>query len=64
MVINRSYAYYMPDYAIELALLTGMRVGEIAALHWSDIDNKHIHVDFSEHRIDYKDRPSGKGSRD
>lgn len=54
----------MPDYAIELALLTGMRVGEIAALHWSDIDNKHIHVDFSEHRIDYKDRPSGKGSRD
>lgn len=48
---------YMPDYAIKLSMLTGMRVGEIAALHWSDIDNLHIHIDYSEHRIDYSDRP-------
>ena len=49
---------YMPDYAIELAILTGMRVGELAALKWSCIDDKHIHIDFSEHRYDYRDRTS------
>ena len=47
---------YMPDYAIKLAILTGMRVGEIAALHWTDLDDLHIHIDFSEHRLDYSDR--------
>lgn len=46
---------YMPSYAIELALLTGMRVGEIAALHWSDIRDGEIHIDYSEHRLDYED---------
>ena len=50
--------YYMPDYAIELAILTGMRVGELAALHWTDIDNDFIHIDYSEHRLDYSDKPS------
>ncbi len=49
---------YVADYAIELAMLTGMRVGELAALHWSDIDEECIHVDFSEHRLDYSDKPS------
>ena len=49
---------YMADYAIELAILTGMRVGELAALKWSCIDDEHIHIDFSEHRYDYRDRPS------
>lgn len=48
---------YMPSYAIELALMTGMRVGELAALHWTDIDDKYINVDYSEHRIDYDDKP-------
>ena len=38
--------------------MTGMRVGELAALHWSDIDDDWIHVDYSEHRLDYVDRPS------
>ena len=33
--------------------MTGMRVGEIAALRWSDIDDLYIHIDHSEHRIDY-----------
>lgn len=55
---EREYPTYMPDYAIELAILTGMRVGELAALHWTDIDDNFIHIDYSEHRLDYSDRPS------
>lgn len=47
---------YMPDYAIELAMLTGMRVGEIAALRWDSITDEYINVDLSEHRLDYKDK--------
>lgn len=31
---------YIPSYAVELATMTGMRVGEIVALKWSDIDVK------------------------
>ena len=53
-----AHPYYMPDYAIELASLTGTRVGELAALKWDCIDNEYIHIDFSEHRIDYIDKPS------
>lgn len=49
---------YMPDYAIELAILTGMRVGELVALHWGDVDDEYIHIDYSEHRLDYSNRPS------
>lgn len=49
---------YMPDYAIEMATMTGMRVGEIAALKWNSIDDEYIHIDYSEHRLDYSDRPS------
>ncbi|MBQ8138582.1 MAG: tyrosine-type recombinase/integrase [Lachnospiraceae bacterium] len=41
---------YMPDYAIELALLTGMRVGEIVALRWSDIRNGYLYIDHAEQR--------------
>jgi integrase len=47
---------YLPNYAIELALLTGMRVGEIAVLRWSDIDENVIHIDHSEHRCVYDDK--------
>ena len=54
---ERRHCRYMPNYAIELAMLTGMRVGEIAALHWTDIDDEYIHVNYSEHRLDYVDRP-------
>ena len=46
---------YMPDYAILLATLTGMRVGEIVALKWECVDEDFIHVDYSEHRHDYGD---------
>lgn len=51
------YPYYMPNYAIELSMYTGMRVGEISALHWSDVKDK-IYIDYSEHRLDYRDKPS------
>ncbi|HCM92070.1 MAG TPA: hypothetical protein DIS78_05870 [Lachnospiraceae bacterium] len=49
------YPDYMPDYAILLGTLTGMRVGEIVALKWECVDKDFIHVDFSEHRHDYGD---------
>lgn len=52
----KSSKYYIQDYAIELATLTGMRVGELAALKWSSITNKHILIEFSEHRLDYDDK--------
>ncbi len=57
-ILNHSkrYPFYMPDYAIELAMLTGMRVGELAALSWTSIDNTHICVRYSEHRFDYADK--------
>ena len=54
---EEEYPYYMPNYAIELSMYTGMRVGEIAALHWSDIRGA-IHIDYSEHRLDFKDKRS------
>lgn len=46
---------YVADLALELAMQTGMRVGEIAALHWNDLHDGYIHIDYSEHRIDYDD---------
>lgn len=46
-----NHPYYMPDYAILLALLTGMRVGELAALRWTDVANGYINIDFAERRI-------------
>ena len=41
---------YMPSYAVELAMLTGMRCGELAGLRWSKINKKNhtIKVDTSE----------------
>lgn len=53
---QKLHKHYLPNYAIELAILTGMRVGEIVALHWSDIYDGVIHVDWSEHRYDYEDK--------
>ena len=42
---------YFPDYGILIAQYTGMRVGEIAALKWSDIQNGCIYVTQSMHRV-------------
>ncbi len=46
---------YAPNYAIELAMLTGMRTGEIAALRWSDIGENDIFIQYSEHLFKYDD---------
>ncbi len=50
--------WYITPYAVEFAILTGCRVGEIAALRWSDINNETITIRCSEkaHRI------KGKGT--
>ena len=48
--------FYIQDYAIELAMLTGMRVGELAALRWSSITDDYIIIKESEHRLDYSDK--------
>lgn len=44
---------YITPYAVEFAMLTGCRVGEIAALRWSDIDGDIITIRSSEkaHRV-------------
>lgn len=39
---------YIPTYAVEFASLTGMRVGEIAALRWDAIKDDYIVIDKSE----------------
>lgn len=39
---------YIPTYAVEFATLTGMRVGEIAALSWDRITDDYIIIDRSE----------------
>lgn len=60
-ILHRRYKsskYYIQDYAIELAILTGMRVGELAALRWDCITDTCIKIMYSEHRADYDDRPS------
>ena len=46
---------YMPGYAVELALFTGMRVGELAALSWEDITDTHILITKSE-KCDRKEK--------
>lgn len=39
---------YIPTYAVELASLTGMRVGELAALKWENIHDMYILINSSE----------------
>ena len=39
---------YLPVYAIQLAMLTGFRVGELSALRWDSITDKYIIIDKSE----------------
>lgn len=39
---------YIPTYTVELASLTGMRVGELSALRWEYITDKYIIIDESE----------------
>ncbi len=49
--IKKDHIYkpnYIPSYAVELSILTGMRVGEIAALSWKSIQDNMIVVDKEE----------------
>lgn len=48
---ERDYRYkpeYMPTYAVELASLTGMRVGEISALTWDNVRDDVIIINKEE----------------
>lgn len=55
---QQEYPLYMADYAIEICLHTGLRVGEVVALQWSSIKNGELVINTSEHRIDHKDSAS------
>lgn len=44
----KDHPNYMPTYAVHLASLTGMRVGELSALSWGDITNDYIVIRKSE----------------
>lgn len=46
------------DLAILFAIYTGMRVGEIVALKWEDINKNYIHVNRTQ--IRYKDTATGR----
>ena len=45
---HEKHPNYIPTYAVELASLTGMRVGELSALRWEYITDKYIIIDESE----------------
>lgn len=49
---------YLPYYCIEACLYSGMRVGEVVALKWSDIRGGELHIKRSEHRITIKGQPT------
>lgn len=44
----RKKPFYIPTYAVHLASLTGMRVGEISALSWDCITDEYIVINKSE----------------
>ena len=45
---HRKNPAYIPTYAVELAALTGMRVGEISALTWDCVFDEYILINKSE----------------
>lgn len=44
----RNHPEYIPTYAVHLASLTGMRVGELSALSWDSITDTYILINKSE----------------
>jgi len=52
------YPLYMADYAIEICIYAGLRVGEVSALSWNCVESGELHIRQSEHRIDHEDRAS------
>lgn len=55
---QEDYPLYMADYAIEICIYTGLRVGEVAALRWDCIKSEELYIKQSEHRIDHEDSAS------
>lgn len=61
-------AMFIPRYGVEMSMLTGMRVGEIAALRWEDIHDNYIliHTSIKHNRLKnefYVDTTKTKKSR-
>ena len=56
--LHEAASYYIQDYAIELAILTGMRVGELAGFKWSCIHDDYIEIKYSERKFEYEDKPT------
>ncbi len=48
---HQEYPLYFADYAIEVCIHTGLRVGEVVALRWIDIQESELLIHSSEHRI-------------
>lgn len=48
---QKEYPLYMADYAIEICIYSGLRVGEVSTLEWESIDNGVLHITKSEHRV-------------
>lgn len=48
---------YIQNYAIELATMCGMRVGELSALKWDCVEDEVLRIEYSEHRLDFDDKP-------
>lgn len=46
---------YMSDWAIEICMWTGLRVGEVVALKWSDLMDGELVITKSERRIIHED---------
>lgn len=46
---------YMSDWAIEICMWTGLRVGEVVALKWSDLRDGELVITKSERRIIHED---------
>lgn len=45
----------MSDWAIEICMWTGLRVGEVVALKWSDLRDGELVITKSERRIIHED---------
>lgn len=52
------YPLYMADYAIEICIHTGLRVGEVAALRWDCIADGELRNCQSEHRVNHENSAS------
>lgn len=49
---------YLPNYAVELCTMTGLRVGEVVALKWNDVKDDKVVIRRSERRVSEKGKPT------